>query len=224
VRKIGEFAFNRSSVEELSFSSNISEIGEHAICNCPLHGINVDKENSVYFSIDDVLYKKGEGEKNSLVKYAPKKKGKKFCIDKKTTMLYSCSFKKAEDLEDIVFHDGMLTIGEEQTFACCTSLKKIILPSSIATIPERAFFGCSSLKEIVLPNSDNYSIKDLVFQNCSSLKSIHSSVNKIDNIEIDEKAFDGFDIVNCTLYIPAGTRWEYRHHKGFGKFKKIEII
>ena len=39
----------------------------------------------------------------------------------------------------------------------------------------------------------------------------------------DEKAVDGFDIDECTLYIPSGTRWAYRHHPGFGRFKNIEL-
>ena len=223
VTEIGEFAFNRSSLEELEITSNTFEIGEHAICNCPIRRITVDKANPVYFSIDDVLFKKLEGEKNFLVKYAPKKEGEKYCIDENTIMLNSCAFKNAKELEEIVLHEGILSLGEEQTFAFCTSLKQLILPSCIRIIPERAFSGCSSLKEVALPNSDNYSIKDLIFQNCHSLTAIHSSSEKIDNIEIDEKAFDGFDIDECTLYIPSGTRWAYRHHPGFGKFKNIEI-
>ena len=223
VKEIGEYAFNSSSVEELRITSNILEIGEHAICNCPLRSITVEKDNPVYFSIDDVLFKKLEGEKNCLVKYAPKTEGKRFSVDENTIMLDSCAFKKAEELEDIILHEGILSLGEEQAFAFCTSLKQLILPSSIRTIPERTFSGCSSLKGVVLSNSDNYSIKGFIFQNCHSLKAIHSLSEKIDNIDIDEKAFDGFDIDECTLYIPSGTRWAYRHHPGFGKFKNIEI-
>lgn len=86
-----------------------------------------------------------------------------------------------------------------------------------------AFNDCISLEEVYLPNSEKYTIEKSVFSNCSSLKSIHSASQEPDGIMIDDNAFDGFNIDECTLYVPSGTRWAYRHHPGFGKFKNIEI-
>ena len=207
----------------MRISSNILDIGKHAICNCPLHNIIVEKENPVYYSIDDVLYKKLEGRKNCLVKYAPKKDGRRFCVDENTNMLDCCAFKHAGELEEIVLHESIFSLGEEQTFACCISLKQIRLPSGIKRIPKHTFVNCSSLEEVVLPSSESYSIEEEVFKYCKSLRSVHSPIEKIENIVINEKAFNGFDIDECTLYVPSGTRWIYRHHPGFGKFKNIEI-
>ncbi len=48
-------------------------------------------------------------------------------------------------------------------------------------------------------------------------------MESVDNVEIHYNAFNGFNIDECTLYIPSGTRWAYKHHKGFCKFKNIEI-
>ena len=222
VREIGEFAFNRSSLEVLNINSKIIEIGEHAICNCPICSITVDKDNPDFISKDDVLYKKWEGDKNSLVKYAPKKEGKRFCIEENTVKLDSCAFKHAKELEEIVLHEGVLSLGEEQTFAYCTSLKQILIPSNIRKIPKKAFSGCSSLNVLTLPNSSYYTIEESAFEQCILLHSIHSLVENVDNIVINEKAFDGFDIDKCVLYVPSGTRWAYRHHPGFGRFKNIE--
>ena len=222
VTEIGRFAFNRSSLKEFNITANIIEIGEHAICNCPLCSITVDKDNPVYFAKDDVLYKKWDGDKSCLVKYAPQKADKRFCLEEKTVMLDSCAFKKAKELVEIVLHEGVLSLGEEQTFAYCTSLKQIHIPSNVKKIPKYAFSGCSSLNNIILPNSNSYSLEESVFKQCVSLHSIHSLAENIDNIVIDEKAFDGFDIDKCVLYVPSGTRWAYRHHSGFGKFKNIE--
>jgi hypothetical protein len=139
-------------------------------------------------------------------------------------MLDSCAFKEAEEIEEIVLHEGIFSLGNEQTFACCPSLKQINLPSSVKKIPKNAFAMCLSLERVVLPKSENYSIEEAVFQHCCSLKTIHSSSERIDNIVINEKAFDNFNIDECVLFIPAGTRWAYKHHKGFGKFKNIEIM
>ena len=83
--------------------------------------------------------------------------------------------------------------------------------------------GCTSLMNIDMPNSNCYSVEESAFYNCTSLRAIHSVVENIDKIIIDEKAFGGFNLDDCTLYVPSGTRWVYRHHKGFGKFKNIEI-
>ena len=44
-------------------------------------------------------------------------------------MLESCAFTGAKELEEIVLHEGIFSLGNEQTFASCTSLKQIILPS-----------------------------------------------------------------------------------------------
>lgn len=79
-----------------------------------------------------------------------------------------------------------------------------------------------SVKSVTIPNSVT-NICVGAFSGCTSLKSILSATVYIDYITIDEKAFVGFNIDECTLYIPSGTRWAYRHHPGFGKFKNIEI-
>ena len=222
VTKLGTFAFTLTSLQTLNLSASIIEIEEHAICNCPISNIIVDENNPIYFSKEDVLYKKVK-DKNCLVKYSPKKKEEVFYVNEETKMLDCCAFKGARNLVKIVLHDNLLCLGTEGTFAFCESLKEICLPPSIDTIPPYSFSNCLSLERVVLPKSESYSIKSNSFEKCSSLKSIHSSAVKLENIIIDEHAFDGFNIDECTLYVPSGTRWSYRHHKGFGKFINIEI-
>ena len=62
-----------------------------------------------------------------------------------------------------------------------------------------------------------------VFEKCTSLQSIHISITDIESTIINNDAFKGVDTDNCILHIPPGTRWAYRHHPVFGKFKNIEI-
>lgn len=66
-------------------------------------------------------------------------------------------------------------------------------------------------------------IREFAFSFCSSLKSIYSAAEIIDNIVIDEYAFYEDNLGECTLLVPSGTRWAYKHHNGFGQFKNIEI-
>lgn len=61
------------------------------------------------------------------------------------------------------------------------------------------------------------------FEGCTSLKSIHYSSYKVDDIVVDELAFDDAIIRECVLYVPYGTKEKYVNHPVFGKFKNIEI-
>lgn len=38
---------------------------------------------------------------------------------------------------------------------------------------------------------------------------------------VSDYAFDEITFNDCILHIPSGTRWDYRHHSIFGKFKNI---
>ena len=60
---------------------------------------------------------------------------------------------------------------DDECFRYNTTLKKIILPSTLTEIPERAFEGCSNLEEVVIP-SQLTTIREGAFKNCKKLKKI----------------------------------------------------
>ena len=80
------------------------------------------------------------------------------------------------------------------------------------------------MEEITLPNSSKLKIGAEAFKGCDALHKIISICEDIDDIIIDETAFYGFNVDDCVLYIPSGSRWAYKHHPGFSKFKNMEII
>ena len=59
------------------------------------------------------------------------------------------------------------------------------------------------------------------FSYCNALRKIYIHIIDIEKANISEKAFVGINTEKCVLHIPAGTRWTYRHHPVFGKFKNI---
>ena len=84
-------------------------------------------------------------------------------------------------------------------------------------IGSRAFLGCSGLTSLTLP-ADITSIGDEAFQGCSGLTSIYVYAEKVP--KIDSNAFKGVDAKKCTLYVPMGTRDDYRL-SDFGYFENI---
>lgn len=62
------------------------------------------------------------------------------------------SFFKCSSLKEIVIPSSVTTIGN-QSFCECFKLEKISLSSSLISIGEHAFRGCSSLRQITIPNT-----------------------------------------------------------------------
>lgn len=67
-------------------------------------------------------------------------------------------------------------------FEGCSSLTKVIIPSSVTKICAKSFKNCSNLKEITIPSSATI-IEESSFENCSSLEkiSIQSALTSISN-------------------------------------------
>ena len=80
-----------------------------------------------------------------------------------------------------------------------------------------AFYGCSGLTSLTLPAGIT-SIGNWAFANCSGLTSIYVYAEKVPKIDSD--VFKGVDAKKCTLYVPMGTRDNYRLSK-FGYFENI---
>lgn len=138
-------------------------------------------------------------------------------------MICSCAFKGASFLEEIILHDHVSVFEGEQTFSDCTSLKEIRIPSRLKYLPVSCFEGCESLEHVYLPDRKKLKIEKGSFKRCPSLIGLHFRMETPENIDISEDAFEDDTFNLCTLYIPSGTRWAYRHHPILGKFKNIEI-
>ena len=101
-----------------------------------------------------------------------------------------------------------------------TGSKAIAIREGTISISSYSFEGCSSLRSIDIPDSVT-EIGWYAFKGCSSLKKIHIHRKNPCDINVDASAFEDL-YGDCVLLITPGTRWAYRHHPVFGKFKNIE--
>ncbi len=139
---IGFAAFRDcTSLSSVIIGSGVSTLGDAAFESCTsLISIEVDSLNSVYSSMDGVLFNKGQ---TTLIKHPRGKVG------------------------SYTIPNGVITIGDT-AFYSCTGLTWAIIPDSVTTIGDTAFFGCSSLSSITIPDSVT-SIGDVTFDHCTSL-------------------------------------------------------
>ena len=92
-------------------------------------------------------------------------------------------------------------------FSYCSGLTSLTLPAGITWIDSYAFLNCSGLTSLTLPAGITW-IGERAFYGCSGLTSIYVYAEKVP--EIGSNAFERFDAKKCTLYVPMGTRDDYR--------------
>ena len=144
------------------------------------------------------------------------------------------AFLWCETLQSIDIPNSVTHIGD-RAFSGCIALQ------SIEVVEDNQYFASidgvlfsNDLTQIIrypeAKNGNQYTIPNSVthigneaFCGCNALQSIHIRITDIDSCSVKENAFDYIDFDNCILYIPSGTRWAYRHHPVFRRFKNIEI-
>ena len=119
----------------------------------------------------------------------------------------SRAFSGCSGLMSLNLPAGITSIGS-WAFQGCSGLTSLTLPAGITVIDDYAFYGCSGLTSLTLPASITRIGGSHAFQGCSGLTSIYVCAEKVP--EIGSSAFWGFDAKKCTLYVPMGTRDDYR--------------
>ena len=223
IMTIGECAFMHcSSLQSVEIPSNVISIKLGAFCIFSLYPslqkINVSHNNNCYASIDGILFNKNL---TAIIAFPSGIILKKYKIPNSVTTIESGAFFCCVNLQNIEIPDSVITIQEE-AFGYCHQLTSVIMPDSIIEIRDWAFNRCISMQNLNIPNSVT-SIGNYAFSDCSALKSIHIHITNIEKTCIGNNAFEGIDTASCILYVPPGTRWTYRHHPVFSKFKNIEI-
>jgi hypothetical protein len=119
VTNIGEEAFEScTSLTSVGIPNSVTSIGDQAFLSCTsLTAITVDTGNSVYSSVDGVLFNWNQ---TTLITFPQGKAG------------------------SYLVPNGVTSIGDGAFFACA-SLNSVTVPSSVVSIGEGAFWNCLSL-------------------------------------------------------------------------------
>ncbi len=101
---------------------------------------------------------------------------------------------------------GGLTSISSSVFKNCENLISVNIPIGITSIKSSTFSGCTSLGSITI--SGNISSIDFwAFRNCVSLTSVTTYIET--PLTIGEDVFEGVDISQIPLFVPAGTEVDY---------------
>ena len=126
------------SVEHSGTQYSVTSIGDWAFYDCRgLTGINVDENNTVYSSIDGVLFNKLQTE---LILYPRRKQGT-YTIPNSVTSIGSYAFSGCSGLTSIDIPSSVTSIGNS-VFSRCTGLTSVTIPNSVTSIGQYAFVYC----------------------------------------------------------------------------------
>ncbi len=119
---------------------------------------------------------------------------------------------------DYYDYDTSNDVIDFYAFRGCSELTSLTLPAGITKIGYKAFEGCSGLTSLTLPAGITL-IDYGAFWGCSGLTSIYVYAEKVPRIGSD--VFLGVGAKKCTLYVPKGTRNDYRLSKFGNYFENI---
>lgn len=196
VEVIGKEAFRIcSGITQFDIPASVKVIKKNAFLGCTgVTAYNVAQSNSVYSSVDGVLYGPYQSTYDTdysapvtdktLIQYPVGNTDKAYAVQAGTVIIGDYAFGGSENISTVTLPAGVKTI-DSYAFNECSSLSQINLPSTLTKIGKQAFGKCSSLSSITVPASvTNF---DSAFY-MSGLKSVTVS-NGVK--AISAKAFEG---------------------------------
>lgn len=132
------------------------------------------------------------------------------------------AFTGCENIEQIVFCEGLKTIGK-QSFSGCKMVKEIVIPNTVRRIDYYAFQYCESLERVTLgQNVEKLGALDNsqgVFASCKRISEVRALMQQPSGINFG--TFDYGVYSTATLRVPVGTKALYAASEGWKLFTNI---
>ena len=201
LKTIGGSAFRQCrSLTQITIPASVESLGGAVFIFCDnLSRINVDENNSVYSSIDGILYNK---EKTELILFPVKSDVTDIELPDTITNLPSEVFRGNTVIKRVKLPKGITTITDLM-FDGCTSLSSVMIPDSITSIGMSAFSGCTSLSRITIPNSVT-SFGYQAFEDCNKLVLIEYTGTKEQWNSYPEEFLNTYVIKNAVISCTDG--------------------
>jgi hypothetical protein len=173
VTSIGDDAFDScSSMTNVTVPKSVTSIGTTAFRSCDsLTDITVDPLNSLYSSVDGVLFNKSQ---TTLIE-CPGGKAGSYTVPNSVTNIGSSAFVVCRSLTSVTVATNVTSIGDH-AFSVCTGLTNVTIGTNVTSIGNYAFYACTSLTGVTIPDKV-ISIGGNAFAGCSSLTSATIGTN-----------------------------------------------
>lgn len=166
ITEIGQFSFARSSLTSISIPENVVKIGYGAFYHCDyLEEVNipdtvqtVEPKAFAYTGWVERFLNGSDGSTGDFlisggVLVAYRGVDNKVIIPEGVRVIAGEVFRNNNEITDVVFPEGLVTIGEG-AFEGCINLTRIQLADTVENIKDRAFFGTALTKaRVTLPMS-----------------------------------------------------------------------
>ena len=147
LKSVGSYAFwNSLSLSNIYIPASLTDLSATAFTEGGMSAYEVSPDNPMYSSEDGIMFNK---EKTELLHFPAKKYVESYSIPKKVEKIGKFAF-ESNQLNEVIFHDKLLSI-DDHAFFLCEKLEKADVPNSVEFVGESAFSRCYNLKEAHLP-------------------------------------------------------------------------
>lgn len=223
--EIGDYTFSGcKGLTHIEIPNNVTKIGDHAFSGCiGLKSIEipnsvVEIESSAFYDCTALASIEIPNSVNKIGSFAFRRCTSLTSIDIPNSVIEvkDGAFVECTGLVSPIYHNKKL-IFVPQTYK-----GTFVVDDGTTEITSCAFIGCANLTSIRIPNS--IKVIDSDFEDCKKLQELHISKEYPEDIGFaEDDIIEDAVAANCTLYVPIGTGYAYRHHPVFGKFKEVVI-
>ncbi len=187
VINIGEGAFyNSRKLRNVTIGSGVTSIADNAFVLCfGLKNITVDFSNTAYSSDENgVLFNK---DKTVLVCYPKGDPRTSYEIPESVTIIGPVAFEDCRNLTNVTIPASVTSIGDS-AFIQCYNLESVIIPDSVTTIENAAFLACPGMEYIHIPSSVTTLGNNIILSDADKADGIESIKNDLETATDEELA------------------------------------